>query len=157
MKISNNMSERSFRLYLQSMRVLAVVFLFFSLVFPQHLFNLAAFSAISVVGSILFSRARLSFRLEVYDLGQYLRLKLDNEEQLLNFWELKSIEIRSYQESLDLVMILLDSNSKFGKLIKFYPDMTFIPMGRLDLWVKHFNERINAARLEKLGSPISLQ
>jgi hypothetical protein len=145
MKISDNMTDSSFLWQLRSLRAAAVLFVIFAFVVQQYFIDLIAFAGVVMVASLLFARRRANFLLEVFDYGDCLKLKLDSDELLVKLSALEKVEIRDGKDGLDWVAIQLGFDSKFGRLIQFYPNMATVPMGRLDIWVVAFNERISAA------------
>lgn len=147
MKISDNMSRSTFLWQIRILRAIAVLFLIFAFANPKYFSDLAAFSGISLIASVIFAGRSANFMLEVYDCGECLKLKLDNDEILIGLSAIKRLEIRDGKDGLDWVIIHLCFNSKFGKLIQFYPNMVEIPAGRLDVWLASLNERISASRI----------
>jgi hypothetical protein len=118
----------------------------FAFAYRQHFIDLAALSGVSLIVSVVFSKRRTNFMLEVYDLGDRLKLKLDNDEVLIALSEIEKVGIRDGKDGLDWIIIHLCFESKFGRLIQFYPNMVKIPAGRLDVWLANLNERISASR-----------
>lgn len=147
MRISDNMSRSSFLSQVRILRTIVALFLIFAFAYPQHCIDLAAFSGVSLIVSMVFSRRRTNFMLEVYDFGDRLKLKLDSDEVLIALSEIEKLEIRDGKDGLDWVIIHLCFESKFGRLIQFYPNMVKIPAGRLDVWLANINERISASRI----------
>lgn len=142
MKISNNMSRRSFLLQLWILRTLAIVFLVIAIFQKKYFADMIGFSVILLVASMISYVRRNNFLLEVYDFGDFLKLKLDQEEVLVNLNDIENIEIRDGKDGLDWVVIHLYAETKFGRLIQFYPNMVNIPMARLDIWLLEMNRRI---------------
>lgn len=146
MKISNNMSPGVFRFSVNFQYAISFCFLASALFFRQHVIDLIICSAIVFIATKVFISDRDHFQLEVYDLGGHLKLKMDADEFILALSELEMAKICDGKDGLDWVEIYANSENKFGKLIRFYPDMVKIPCGRLDVWVGEFNQRIAAAR-----------
>ena len=147
MKISNNMSHRSFLWQLRTWRAFAI-FCLTAAVFNQRYFiDLVAFAGIFLIGSIAFSRRQANFRLEVYDCVEFLTLKLDDGKVVVYFSEIEKMKIRDGNDGLDWVTVYLCSDSKFGRIIQFYPNMANIPMGRVDIWLAEINERISKSKI----------
>jgi hypothetical protein len=146
MKISNNMSESFFAWQVRAMRIGAVLFLIAAVVFRRHFIDLAGCAVVTFLAAALAARRRANFLLEVFDFGAYFKLRLDHDEAILQLSNIDKVDVRDGKDGLDWINMTLFQDSRFGKCIRFYPDMIRMPMGRVDLWVMQMNERIAAAR-----------
>lgn len=146
MKISENMSAGSYLLQLRIMRVVAAAFFLGAFVFRALFFELMAFAVVIFVCSLLFIQSRADSMLEVFDCGDHLKLKLDDEHILVNLSDIRRMEKHVGNEEPDWVSIQVDRDTRFGRSMRFYPVEIRKPMVSLDTWVMRFNERIYAAR-----------
>lgn len=146
MKISHNMSEIFFAWQVRGMRIVAVLLLLSALLFRQHFIDLTACATVVFLGSALTASRRAHYLLEVYDFGDYLLLKLDNDEASLKLSDIQKVKMRDGDDGPDWIVMQLQTDSRFGKVIQFHPDLVRMPEGRPDRWVAQFNERISAAR-----------
>jgi len=146
MKISNNMSANFFLWQLRGMRIVAAAFLIAAVIFRRHSIDLAAFAVVLLIVSAVTAARRANYLLEVYDYGDYLECRLNDDAAVIRLSNIEKVNIRDGDDGLDWIKITLRQQSRFGKLIQFYPDMVRMPMGRPDLWVADMNARIAAAR-----------
>jgi hypothetical protein len=146
MKISHNMSEVFFAWQVRGLRIVAVLMLLSALLFRQHFIDLTAGAAVVLLVSTVMASRRAHFLLEVHDFDDYLLFKLDNNEATLNLSDIEKVKIRDGDDGLDWIIMNLHIESRFGRVIQFYPDMVRMPEGRPDRWVVRFNQRISAAR-----------
>lgn len=145
MKISRNISRAQFLWHVRILRAISVLLLVFAVVKPQHYVELLAFSGVVFVVSLLHSAHRSTFLMEVYDCGDYLKLKLENDELPVKLHEIERAEICDGKDGFDRIAIHLCFETKFGKSIEFYPKVA-MNQKRLDIWLAEFNERISASR-----------
>jgi hypothetical protein len=146
MKISDNMSHRSFRWHLRIYYALAVLLMVIAVIKPRYATDMVAFSAITLMAAMIFKRRRSNHMLEVYDQGNALRLKLDDQETRIDLGDIEKLEIADGRDGKDWIKAHLRVDSKFGRLIQFYPDMSKLPMNPLDRWTAGMNERIVSRR-----------
>lgn len=148
MKISENISPASFVWQLRVIRGIAAILFISAWMFSKYFFDLMACAGISLVASYLAAARRANFVLEVFDYGNHLTLKLNEDEIKVSLYDLKWARIQDGKEGLSWIMISLRRKIKFGNVINFYPRMINIPSGNLELWVANFNARIAAATME---------
>lgn len=149
MKISDNTSAGAFWLQVHMTRAITALLVIFAFLTPQHFIDLIGCAAFALGAAVLFAKRRSHFMTEVYDFGDYLKLKFDDEEISVNLADIESVECKDGKDGLDWVAVHLVHDTKLGKLIQFYPTMFRMPSGKIDAWILDFNERISAATITK--------
>lgn len=145
MKISGNISLAQYRWFFYILRASSVLCLVLAVAMPQRYVDFLAFSGVFFLVSLLHSVHRSNFLMEVYDCGDSLKLKLDNDELSVNLYEIERVEISDGKGDLDRIAIHLCFETKFGRSIEFYPKMA-MDRRHVDIWIAKFNERISTSR-----------